>query len=76
MQLVEARLGRPVEVVIREVYEAGGMQREVAQALGVDVSTVSRWMQWLDIDTRPKGNGSQAAFEDAAALAILDRETA
>lgn len=61
MQLVEARLGRPVEDVIREVYDAGGMQRDVALALSIDVSTVSRWMKELGIVARPKGNGSQAA---------------
>ncbi len=63
MQLVEARLGRPVEDVIREVYDAGGMQKDVANALGIEVSTVSRWMAYLGIDARPKGNGSLAALE-------------
>lgn len=66
MLLVEARLGRPVEDVIREVYDAGGMQKDVAEALGIDVSTVSRWMQFLEIDARPKGNGSAAAIGESA----------
>lgn len=63
MLLVEARLGRPIEVVIREIYDAGGFQRDVAEALGVDGSTVSRWMEILQIEARPKGNGSLAALE-------------
>lgn len=63
MKLVEARLGRPIEDVIREIYDAGGFQRDVAERLDVDVSTVSRWMEILEIDARPKGNGSLAALE-------------
>lgn len=63
MLLVEARLGRPIEDVIREIYDGGGFQRDVATALGVDGSTVSRWMDILKIDARPKGNGSLAALE-------------
>lgn len=61
MLLVEARLGRPVEEVIREVYDAGGMQKDVAEALGIEGSTVSRWMKDLGIEARPRGNGSAAA---------------
>lgn len=60
MQLVEARLGRPIEDVIREIYDAGGMQREVAEALGIDVSTVSQWMARLGIPARSRGRGSLA----------------
>lgn len=60
MLLVEARLGRPVEDVIREVYDRGGMQKDVAEALGVEGSTVSRWMKDLDILARPRGRGSIA----------------
>jgi DNA-binding MarR family transcriptional regulator len=60
MQLVELRLGRPLEDVIREVYESGGMQRDVAEVLGIDVSTVSRWMRELGIAARRRGNGSAA----------------
>lgn len=60
MLLVEARLGRPVEDVIREIYDRGGMQKDVADALGVEGSTVSRWMRELGIEARPRGNGSIA----------------
>lgn len=60
MKLAELRLGRPVEDVIREVYDAGGFQKDVAVALGIDVSTVSRWMRELGIKARRRGNGSAA----------------
>jgi len=67
MQLVEARLGRPVEDVISEVYGRGGMQRDVAEVLGVEVSTVSRWMKELGIVARPTGAGSKAALAEPTA---------
>lgn len=64
MQLVEARLGRPLEDVIRELYvDQGRMQREVAKTLGIDTGTLSRWMRELGIDARPKGRGSAAALQ-------------
>lgn len=53
MLLVEARLGRAVEDVIREVYEKGGDQSEAALRLGVDRSTVSRWAKDLGIVRQP-----------------------
>lgn len=49
MLLVEARLGRTVEDVIREVYARGGDQAQAAEALGVERSTVSRWAKELGI---------------------------
>lgn len=66
MLLAEARLGRPLEEVIGDLYVVQGkMQREVAEALGVDTSTVSEWMVRLGIDARSRGAGSIA---EAAAL--------
>lgn len=49
MLLVEARLGRSVEDVIREVYADGGDQAAAAEKLDVDRSTVSRWAKDLGI---------------------------
>lgn len=61
MLLAEARLGRPLEDVITELYvDQGLMQREVADRLGIDTSTVSEWMTRLGIDARSRGNGSIA----------------
>lgn len=66
MQLAEARLGRPLEDVISELYvDRGLMQREVAAHLDIDTGTLSRWMRELGIDARPKGRGSAAAIETA-----------
>lgn len=64
MELAEVRLGRPLEVFIREEYVSKGrMQREVAAELGIDTSTLSHWMRTLGIDARPKGRGSAAALQ-------------
>lgn len=66
MQLAEERLGRPLGDVLRELYvDQGLMQREVAEKLGIDTSTVSEWLARLGIASRPKGRGSIAAADAA-----------
>jgi len=56
MQKVEMRLGRPLEEFLQERYiEQGRTQREIAEELGVDDSTINRWMQALDIEARFPG---------------------
>jgi transposase len=54
MQRVEHRIGRSLEEFFQERYVAGGQdQRQVADELGVNVGTVSRWMDRLGIPARP-----------------------
>lgn len=69
MLLAEAKLGRPIEVVLRELYvDQGLMQREVAaeltsltrRARPYDTSTISDWLARCDIDARSRGRGSIA----------------
>lgn len=44
MQLVELRLGIELEAYLREHYVTKGrLLRDIADDLGVDVGTVSRW---------------------------------
>jgi transposase-like protein len=53
MAILEERLGRPVRDVIQERYVEGGESMEtVAAALGIDTSTLSRWMVRLSIPAR------------------------
>lgn len=53
MQLVEHRLGRPLEVVLTELYISQGMTvREVAAEIGVSTASISRWMSELGIAAR------------------------
>lgn len=53
MQLVEHRLGRPLEDVLRELYTDQGMTvKQVAEELGVSSASVSRWMGELGIEAR------------------------
>lgn len=52
MLLVEVRLGRTVEEVLRKVIEEGGDQADAAAKLGVERSTVSRWAKDLGISWR------------------------
>lgn len=64
MQLAELKVKRPLADFIRDEYvEKGRMSREVAGDLGIDTSTLSRWMRELGIDARPKGRGSAAALQ-------------
>lgn len=63
MKLAELRIGRPLADFIRAEYiDKGRMSREVAGDLGIDTSTLSRWMRELGIPARPKGRGSAAAL--------------
>jgi transposase-like protein len=62
MQILEGRLGRPLEDLLRERYERDGRTvAEVADELGVDKGTVSRWMRDLGIEARLFGPRRTAA---------------
>jgi transposase len=53
MVALEQRLGRPVEEIVRERYvEQGQSMAEVALFLGIDISTLSRWMVRFGIPAR------------------------
>ncbi len=54
MLKVEARIGRPLEEYLAEAYQAK-TQRQIGDDLGIDVSTVNRWMRELDIEARFPG---------------------
>lgn len=54
-QKIEHRLGRPIEDYIRERYEAGAKMSEIGEELGVNFSTISRWMAQLGIEARSTG---------------------
>lgn len=54
MQRLEHRLGRTLEAFFEERYITDGLdQRAIADELGVNVGTVSRWMERLRIPARP-----------------------
>lgn len=54
-QIVEARHGAPVEVLLRRLYVAEGLtQQQVADTLGVSVRSVIRWMIDLGIPSRDR----------------------
>lgn len=56
MQTLEARLGRPIAEILRDLYVAQGMTvDEVGDELGVTAGTVSRWLGRCDIEARPRG---------------------
>jgi uncharacterized protein YjcR len=57
MQLVETRIGRPIADYLRDAYLIRELpQAEIADELGVDVSTVSRWMARHGIQARVIGH--------------------
>jgi len=56
IQLVESRIGRPLAEYLRDEYlVAEKPQADIAAELGVNVSTVSRWMARYAIPTRVVG---------------------
>lgn len=54
MQKLEQRLGIDLEAYLPEAYKTQ-TQGQVAEYLGIDQSTLSRWMQLLDVDARFQG---------------------
>jgi transcriptional regulator with XRE-family HTH domain len=44
MELIEQRLGLPMEVLLLQ-----GREVDIAKRLGVDISTVSKWRKRLDL---------------------------
>jgi transcriptional regulator with XRE-family HTH domain len=54
MQKLERRLGIDLEVYLPEAYKTK-TQAQVAEYLGIDQSTLSRWMKDLEIDARFQG---------------------
>lgn len=62
MTQVERRIGRPLEDAIRELYIDRGMtQAQVAHEIGVEASTISRWMKDLGIEARFPGSRPEIA---------------
>lgn len=62
-QVLEARYGKSVPDLLRQLYFVDGMsQRQMADTLGVHRSTVVRWMRAWSIPTRDR----RAVKEDAA----------
>lgn len=56
MQLVEARRGKPIEEILRELYiERGLTVGEVGAELGITKGAVSRWLERVGIRTRKRG---------------------
>lgn len=53
MQLIEQRLGRPLDEFLRERYDVDRRTtQEIADELGVTNGTISRWMAALGIEAR------------------------
>lgn len=56
MQIIEHRLGRPLDEVLRELYVEKGMTvKQVAAELGVSIASVSTWMARFGIEARYVG---------------------
>lgn len=52
-QIVEQRLGEPIEVVLERLYVQRGMtQAQVASALGTTRQSVVKWMSDFGIESR------------------------
>lgn len=61
MQEFEHELGRDLAEVISELYADLGNQRAVAERLGLNESTVSRWMKDLGIPSHRQGRRPKVA---------------
>jgi hypothetical protein len=65
MQIIERRLGVPLEQWIADRYAAGATQEEIGAELGIEGATVSRWMRELGLEARYSGRGKDPS-ESAA----------
>lgn len=54
-QLIEARLGAPIDELIRARYARGMSQEDIARDLGASRASVMRWMKRLGLETRRPG---------------------
>lgn len=62
MQVVEDRFGKPIEQLLRELYDAEGLtQDQIATRIGMDVTTVRRWMDRFGIESRWLGPRTRKA---------------
>jgi transposase len=62
MQVVEGRIGEPLEAYLRRKYLDDGLtDREIGPLLGVDYSTIARWRAHFDIEGRAMGPRKEAA---------------
>lgn len=56
MQRIEAREGRPIDEILRDLYIGQGLLlAQVGERLGVTESTASRWLSYFGIETRKTG---------------------
>jgi DNA invertase Pin-like site-specific DNA recombinase len=59
-QVVQARTHREVPELVRELYDQGLSQDDVAKAIGVHRATLQRWMADWGIPTRDRRAISRA----------------
>jgi len=56
MQLVELQVGRPLELLLYDLYLRQGLSVEaVANRLGCSLTTAHRWLHAAGIPVRPRG---------------------
>jgi len=56
MQAIEARLGRPMDEILRDLYVDRGLTLEgVGAELGITKGAVSRWLERFGIPARRPG---------------------
>ena len=60
MRRVQARIGRDLEIELRERYQTETMA-DIGAALGVSESTIHRWMIRLEIEARFPGQRAKVA---------------
>lgn len=61
MEALEAVHGAPIDQLIKDRYQAGESQRQIATALGINVATVSRYMRAMGLPVRRYGWTRKAA---------------
>lgn len=59
MQRLEARMGKPMDQILRELYVDRGLNvDQVGEELGITKGAVSRWLDRFGIETRSRRNAA------------------
>lgn len=61
MRAIEQRFGQPIEQVLVDAFNRHGSLQPAAHSLGIDYTTLSKWMSMLDVELRTTAVLAQSA---------------
>lgn len=62
MLAIEERFGKPIDVLLSEMYGSGMSLRDVGNEVGINFMTISRWLQAYGVSLRARDDGIEEAL--------------